>query len=139
MLILLAAGGVAASDEPRAVIHGGWIATFGPRQFRGEWSAQALANNRDAAVGSWTLFAEGNRMFLQGTWSAEKAAKKWSGTWSARSQGGWSLSGTWQADPKNLAGKTFEDMLRQTGGKQIAGWWRTRAASGNWWLMALPR
>src|SRR5262249_3262478 len=45
MLILLAAGSVAAGDEPRAVIQGSWIATFGSRQYRGEWSAQALANN----------------------------------------------------------------------------------------------
>ena len=139
MLILLAAGSVAAGDEPRAVIEGSWIATFGSRQYRGEWSAQALANNPNAAVGSWTLFGDGNKIVLQGTWSAERAAKRWAGTWSARSQGGWSLTGTWEADAKSLTGKTFEDMLRQTGDKQIAGWWRARAASGNWWLMALPR
>ena len=91
MLILFAAASAAAGNEPRAVIQGSWIATFGPRQFRGEWSAQALSNNPNAAVGSWTLFGDGNKIFLQGTWSAEKAAKKWRGTWSARSEGGWSL------------------------------------------------
>lgn len=138
LLVLLAASApVAASDEPRAVIQGSWIATFGQRQFRGEWSAQALANNANAAVGSWTLFDDGGRIILQGTWSAEKAAQKWEGAWSAHVQGGASLSGTWGADPKTLAGKTFEDMLRQTGEKQIAGWWRSRAGEGNWWLSAL--
>ena len=138
MLVLLAASvPIAASDEPRAVIHGSWIATFGQRQFRGEWSAQALPNNANAALGSWTLFDDGERIILQGTWSAEKAANKWEGTWSARVEGGAALSGSWGADPKNLAGKTFEDLLRQTGEKQIAGWWRNRAGGGNWWLSAL--
>ena len=138
VLVLLAASvPVAASDEPRAVIQGSWIATFGQRQFRGEWSAQALPNNANAAVGSWTLFDEGERIILKGTWSAEKAANKWQGTWSARVQAGASLSGTWGADPKKLAGKTFEEMLRQAGEKQLAGWWRSRAGQGSWWLSTL--
>jgi hypothetical protein len=138
MLLLLAVSApVAASDEPRAVIQGSWIATFGQRQFRGEWSAQALPNNANAAVGSWTLFDDDGRIIRQGTWSAEKAANKWEGTWSARVEGGGLLSGTWGADAKTLASKTFEDMLRQTGEKQIAGWWRSRAGQGNWWLSAL--
>src|SRR5262245_3766653 len=103
MFVLLAASvPVAAGDAPRAVIQGSWIATFGQRQFRGEWSAQALPTNANAAVGSWTVFDDGERIILQGTWSAEKAANKWEGTWSARVQGGASLSGTWGADPKNL-------------------------------------
>src|SRR5262245_66410750 len=76
MLILLAAGSVAAGDEPRAVIQGSWIATFGSRQYRGEWSAQALANNPNAAVGSWTLFGDGNKIVLQGTWSPRRRQRE---------------------------------------------------------------
>jgi hypothetical protein len=139
LALLTAASVVAASDEPRAVIYGNWIATVGPRQFRGEWSAQVLADNPNAAVGSWMLIGDNGRIISQGTWSAEKAAKRWRGTWSARVQGGGPLSGTWEADPKSLTGKTFEDMLRQTGDKQIAGWWRSRTAQGSWWLSALTR
>jgi hypothetical protein len=139
-LVLLVAAllPAAASDTPRPVIEGSWIATFGQRQFRGEWSAQALANNTNAAVGSWTVFDEGEQIVLRGTWSAEKAATRWEGSWSARVENGPVLSGTWGADPKSMAGKTFEDLLRQTGEKQIAGWWRGRAGQhGNWWLRAL--
>lgn len=137
LLLLAAAVPLAASEEPRAVIQGSWIATFGQRHFRGEWSAQALPTNANAAVGSWTLFDDGGQIVMKGTWSAEKAANKWEGAWSARVEGGAALSGTWGADPKSLTGKTFEEMLRQTGEKQIGGWWRNRAGRGNWWLSAL--
>jgi hypothetical protein len=108
VLLLVASVPAAASDEPRPVIEGSWIATFGQRQFRGEWSAQALANNTNAAVGSWTVFDDGEQIVMRGTWSAEKAANRWEGSWSARVENGPVLSGTWGADPKSMAGKTFE-------------------------------
>ena len=55
LLVLLAASApVAASDEPRAVIQGSWIATFG--QFRGEWSGWWRSR---AGQGNWWLSALG--------------------------------------------------------------------------------
>ena len=108
LLFLLAASVSAAmGQQPRPVIEGSWIATFGQRQFRGEWSAQALATNTNAAVGSWTLFDDGEQIVMRGTWSAEKAANRWDGSWSARVENGPVLSGTWGADPKTMAGKSF--------------------------------
>lgn len=138
LLLFAASVSVVTGQQPRPVIEGSWIATFGQRQFRGEWSAQALGTNTNAAVGSWTLFDDGEQIVMRGTWSAEKAANRWDGSWSARVENGPVLSGTWGADPKTMAGKSFEDMLRQTAEKQIAGWWRRGAAQqGNWWLRAL--
>ena len=131
--ILVAFCAVAHQAPP--VLRGSWLATAGPKQvFRGRWSAQVLPGTKNAAQGSWTLLNGSNQIILEGTWSARKSAGGWQGTWSGRIQKGGSMSGTWTADTGRFSGKTFEDLLKQTAEKQIAGSWQSRRAQGNWWL-----
>jgi hypothetical protein len=139
VLASFAAVAVAAAAEPKPVIQGSWIATAGPKQFRGQWSAQVLPDNANSAVGSWTLLNEANVIALGGTWTAKKAPKGWRGTWTARVQNGPSFAGTWEADARNLTGKTFEDMLKQSATAQIGGWWHMGKATGNWWIQSLTK
>jgi len=74
---------------------------------------------------------------LQGTWSAQKSAAGWQGTWSARTLQGQSVAGTWTANLADFKGKTFEDMLQRAAEKQIAGFWRSARMQGYWWLQNL--
>jgi len=126
----------AAAQQAPPVLRGSWVATAGPKQvFRGRWSAQVLPGTKNAAHGSWTLLNASNQIVLEGTWSARKSARGWQGTWSGRKQKGGSMSGTWEAaDTDGFNGKTFEDLLKRTAEKQIAGSWQSRRAQGNWWL-----
>lgn len=117
------------------VFRGGWTATTGPTQvLRGRWSAQALPRTPNAAQGSWTLLSDANQIVLEGTWSAQKTAAGWQGTWTARAADGRSFSGAWKADIAGLRGKTLEEMLKWTAERQIAGSWRSGRYRGNWWL-----
>jgi len=85
------------------IFRGSWTASAGPTQiFRGAWSAETSAHNSNSAVGSWTLTNDANEIILEGTWSAQKAAEGWQGTWTARTRNGRSLSGTWNADLPDL-------------------------------------
>ena len=140
VVIFLPGAALALAGGARPVLQGRWIATAGPRTFRGTWSAQALPDDANAAAGSWTLLGDADNVVLQGTWSAKKTPRAWRGTWQARIQpAGETLSGTWQAAlTTEFKGKTFEDMLQAVGTQQIAGTWRTSRAGGNWWLPALP-
>jgi hypothetical protein len=142
-LTLLLSCALAQPSPP--VLRGTWTATAGPKQiFRGKWSAQTLPDTPNAARGSWALLNSADQIVAEGTWSAEKSARGWQGTWSARVQTGRSslgrptlgrpLSGAWQAQMENFKGKTSAEMLQQTLEKQIAGSWRSSRARGNWWL-----
>jgi hypothetical protein len=131
--ILLAFCAVAQQAPP--VLRGSWLATAGPKRvLRGKWSAQVLPGAKNAAHGSWTLLNDSNQIVLEGAWSARKSARGWQGTWSGRIQKGGSISGTWDADMGRFNGNTFEDLLKRTAEKQIAGSWQSRRAQGNWWL-----
>ena len=133
LTILLAFCAVAQEAPP--VLRGSWLATVGPKRvLRGRWSAQVLPGTKNAAHGAWTLRSDGNQTVLEGTWSARKSARGWQGTWSGRIQKGGSMSGTWEADMGRFNGNTFEDLLKRTAEKQIAGSWQSRRARGNFWL-----
>ena len=140
LAIALLLASCALAQHAPAVFRGSWTATAAPKQvFRGRWSAQALPDTQSAAHGSWTLLNNANQIVLEGTWSAQKSARGWHGTWSAlilqgRSSLGRPLSGTWQAQVEDFKGKTFEDMLQRTLERQIAGSWRSGRLLGNWWL-----
>ena len=117
------------------VIRGSWLATLGPaRVLHGIWSGHALLGRPDAAQGSWTLVSDANLILLKGTWSTQKSPRGWQGTWSARTLQGRSFSGTWESNLAGFNGKTFEDMLRHTSEKVIAGEWRSGRLRGNWRL-----
>jgi hypothetical protein len=90
------------------------------------------------AGGSWTLLNESGEILLQGTWSAQKTAQGWEGTWSARPTNGQSLSGAWTADGAKLNAKSLAQMLKSTATKEVAGWWRSGRYQGNWWLKGSP-
>jgi hypothetical protein len=102
--------------------------------FRGRWSAEATPGDPNTVKGAWTLLGPGVESVLEGTWSARKAPRGWRGTWAARAQTGQTFSGSWEAQASDLRGKTFEDLLRRTAEKQIAGSWRSGPARGKWWL-----
>jgi len=44
------------------------------------------------------------------------------------------LSGTWSSNVPDITAKTFEDLLKATIDKQVAGFWQTGRMQGNWWL-----
>ena len=136
--LALLVGTCALAQEPPPVVRGNWAATAGPTQtFRGRWSGQASPQDKNAALGSWTLLGDHNRILLEGTWSAQKGSQGWRGTWTARIANGRSFSGTWRADLADLAGKTFEEMLNATLEKQVSGSWRSGRSQGGWWLTGL--
>jgi hypothetical protein len=136
--VTAADGGAAVAADAPVVLRGSWRATSGARVFAGLWSAQVQPGTPDEAVGSWSALGPDGQVALDGTWSANKQPRAWRGTWAARTRQGVLYRGTWEADPRNLVGKTFEDMLRQTGNHRIGGTWRSGRSHGNWWLEAEP-
>jgi hypothetical protein len=142
-IALLLASYALAQPAPPA-LRGTWTATAGPKDaYRGKWSAQALPGTPNAAHGSWALLNDAGHIVTEGTWSAQKSAHGWHGTWSAhillgRPSFGRPLSGTWQAQVEDFKGKTFEGMLQRTLERQIAGSWRSGRLQGNWWLKGSP-
>lgn len=141
LVLALAFGSCALAQKPSPVFQGTWTATAGSTQvLRGTWSGQASPKSENVAQGSWTLLNEAGEIFLQGTWSAQKTAQRWQGTWTARSQNGLSFSGAWSADMADSGGNTIRDMLERTMAKEVAGSWRRGHDQGNWWLKgSLPR
>jgi hypothetical protein len=140
VIALMLAGG-AGAQKPSPVFQGTWTATAGPTQFfRGMWSGQASPKNQNVVQGSWTLWNEAGEVQLQGTWSAQKTARGWKGTWTAQTQDGRAFSGTWGADLADFGGKTLGEMLERATAKEVAGSWRSGREQGNWWLKGLqPR
>jgi len=139
-LILGLLGSYALAQGPLPVLTGSWTASLASGQiFRGAWSGQTSPQNLNAARGSWTLFNEAGEIILEGTWSAQKMAQAWQGTWTARVRKGAALSGTWNADLPSFSGKTIQAMLERTAERDVAGSWRTRGYQGNWWLKGSPR
>jgi hypothetical protein len=139
MVLALLLGSCALAQEASPVFHGSFTATAGPIQaFRGAWSGQALPHRPNEVRGSWALISETDQVVLEGTWSAQKIRSGWQGAWTARTKNGQSLSGTWKADLAESSGKTFEDMLKMTAEKEIAGSWRSGRSQGNWRLKGSP-
>jgi hypothetical protein len=139
-LILVLLGSCALAQGPLPVLSGSWTASLASGQiYRGAWSAQTSRQNLNEARGSWTLLNEAGEIILEGTWSAQKMAQAWQGTWTARVRKGAALSGTWNADLASFSGKTIQAMLERTAERDVAGSWRTRGYQGNWWLKGSPR
>jgi hypothetical protein len=134
---------VAALAQPAPALQGSWSASAGPNQgFRGTWSAVVLPGTRNAGRGNWTLVNAANQIVLRGQWSAQKAARGWHGTWSARiqtgrSSPGGSFSGTWQAEMTGAENQTLAEILQRAVEKQIAGSWRSGPRAGTWSLKSL--
>lgn len=127
--LLLANRGLAA-PEAAHLFGGTWIATAGKVPLHGRWSARATSP--DQVIGSWAMLNGNGDIQTQGTWSARRSGHGWRGTWKAAVSGGGGMSGSWAAAPPGAG--SFEDMLRATRGRRIAGTWRSGGSRGNWWL-----
>lgn len=122
------------AQEPIQPLHGTWIATAGRGQtLRGTWTGSALPEHTDVAEGTWTLATAGE-IVIRGTWRAEKDSQGWQGHWTAETERGHSLAGSWGADVEHWQGKTFQDLLNLTLQEEVSGWWQIGARQGNWWL-----
>lgn len=131
----LMVGACAMAQEGPPVFHGSFTATAGANQvLRGAWSGQALPQRPNEVRGSWAIINEGDQVVLEGTWSAQKSRAGWQGSWTAPTKQGASFSGTWKADIAESSGKTFEEMLKMTAEKEVAGSWRSGRLQGNWRL-----
>jgi hypothetical protein len=110
--------------------------------WRGVWSAQAPS--ADSAVGSWAILNTANQIVQQGTWAAQKSARGWEGSWSARlvsdgARSSQTLSGTWETAAKDLQGRTLIDLLLATLARDISGTWVTSGRlKGGWTLKGSP-
>jgi hypothetical protein len=133
-LTLVPASPGAAETAP-PVFHGTWIATAGPSQvLHGSWSAQAIPGQPDDVQGSWSLVNDAGDVVAQGTWSAQRAKRGFTGKWSAKAVSGGHYAGSFEAHLPGFKGKTLADMFAETKTRQIAGFWRMGAARGNWYL-----
>ena len=136
LLLLTCALAQSAKSRPLkadTTLHGTFNASVGrSAQFRGRWNG--LLDSRNAGSGSWILLNDAHKSVAEGTWSAQKSAAGWRGTWHAWVKGGRQYSGSWQADLEGFSGKSFEEMLNHTMEQQIAGSWQSGKLAGNWWL-----
>jgi len=135
----------ATAQSRAAVQRGTWTASVGARQvLQGTWTAELQPNAPNTATGSWALISAANQIVVEGTWSAVKASRSWSGTWSARilppqqsqvpSGAGRVMSGSWRADLDAASPQTLGEMLQRTLQSEVAGAWRSGALQGRWSL-----
>lgn len=142
-VLALALAAVAMAQQPPSTLRGSWTASVGTsRTFRGSWSATLDSATPNAARGGWLLLDDGNRVMLEGTWSAEKSARGWEGTWAARvgkgsagrASQGRALSGSWRANVKDSKILTLKDLLQHALVDQVTGTWRSGGLAGGWRL-----
>jgi hypothetical protein len=128
----------AQSTSP--TIRGSWAATAVPNQvFQGTWTAQLVPDDPNTAQGSWTLLKGSNQIAAQGTWSAVKTARSWSGTWQARvvtTRGatGRLLSGSWRTPVADSDVRSLSELLQKTFREQVSGAWASGRLTGAWSL-----
>jgi hypothetical protein len=134
--------GLVSLQPASSSLRGTWSASVGAaRTLQGTWSAAVDNRTPNAATGSWTLMNGSNQVIAEGTWSAVKTPRTWSGSWSARilpsgrKGGGAIRSGSWRADtPASGGASTFSELLQSTLEKEITGAWRSAGLQGRWWL-----
>jgi hypothetical protein len=131
---------VTVSAQSPSTLRGGWSATVGPNQvLQGTWTADLTSAAPDTARGSWTLVNQSNRIAAQGTWSAVKTEKVWSGTWQARvaterGATGRLFSGSWKTRIAGSDGQSLSDLLQKTFREQVSGQWASGRLAGMWSL-----
>ena len=142
-VLALSLTAVAIAQQTPSPLRGTWTASVGTsRAFRGSWSATVDSATPDTARGGWLLLDDGNRVMLEGTWSAEKSARGWAGTWAARvgkgaggrTSQGRALSGSWRANVKDSKILTLKDLLQHALIDQVTGTWRSGGLAGGWRL-----
>jgi hypothetical protein len=132
------------AQSPSTAIRGSWSATAGPNQvFQGTWTAELASSDPNAAQGSWMLLNRANQIVAQGTWSAVKAPRAWSGSWEARvlTKGGATsrlLSGNWSTQIADADVRTLQELLHKTLSDVVSGRWGSGRLAGAWSLRAFP-
>jgi len=135
---------VTVAQSPSTAIRGSWSATAGPSQvFQDTWTAEPGSGDPDAAQGTWTLMNRSNQIVAQGTWSAVKTARVWSGSWRARvltKSGATSrlLSGNWRTQIGDADVRTLQELLHKTLSDVVNGTWGSGRLAGAWSLRAFP-
>jgi hypothetical protein len=135
---------VTLAQSPATAIRGSWSASAGPNQvFQGTWTAEPAPSDPNAAQGSWTLLNRSNQTIAQGTWSAAKTARMWSGSWQARvlTKGGATsrlLSGNWRTQIADTDVRTLQELLHKTLSDVVNGTWASGRLAGAWSLRAFP-
>ena len=133
LILVLVCGALGQQAAP--AFRGGWTASAGPaRLFHGRWTGQISQQGANAARGSWTLLADSGQILLEGTWSAQKTSTGWHGTWTARTEQGRALGGTWKASITDPGMKTFGDMLKRSMEGATEGMWQSGPYKGQWQL-----
>lgn len=122
----------AAQQTPRT-FRGSWMATAGAQNLRGKWTGQALPGRPNSARGTWELTSDSGASLMQGTWSAERQARAWQGTFVARTAGR-VFSGRWTAYLDGADTTTLQQMLQRAIEKEVTGAWDSGARFGTWWL-----
>lgn len=124
----------AFAQRPAQTIYGTWIATAGRGEtLHGTWTGGALPQHPDVAEGTWTL-ASGGQIVIEGTWRADRSRQGWEGHWTAQTDRGESLAGSWGTGVEHWQGKTIQDLLELTLREEVSGWWQVGNHQGNWWL-----
>ena len=133
---------VTLAQSAAPAIRGSWSASAGLNQvFQGTWTAESASSDPDAAQGSWTLLNRSNQILAQGTWSAAKTARVWSGSWQARvltKSGATSrlLSGNWRTQIGDTDVRTLQELLHKASSDVVNGTWRSGRLAGAWSLRA---
>jgi hypothetical protein len=135
-----------AAQEAPVILRGTWTATAGPTAiYNGVWSARLESGTPNSAQGSWGVIDGSGHVVLQGTWSAQKRAKVWQGSWSAvvtgsggRSSSSRKFAGTWQANVDANESGSLLEMLRRTLENSVSGTWQSGPLKGQWTVKASP-
>jgi hypothetical protein len=139
-LALLTAPSMRAGARQSAgtTLHGGWAVSASPnRAFQGTWTARVASDRADAAQGTWKLLDRANRTTAEGTWSAIKTPRSWSGRWQARVTGrNQLLSGTWRTTDASPDVKTLGDLFERAVQVQVSGTFAIGRLTGSWSLRA---
>jgi hypothetical protein len=128
----------AVCQQKSTILQGGWSATAGPSLFHGKWTALVSPRRPNSARGSWILVNDRGDVLMQGTWSGQKSATGWKGTFSARVLRGGVYSGVWSASGPGPGSKTFADMLQAAAKSAASGAWRSGGYGGAWRLSPSP-
>ena len=142
-VVLILTTGAAHAQTPEPPLRGNWSASAGPGHvFHGTWLARPVAGSPNSATGSWSLVDGSNQIVLTGTWAATKAARSWSGTWSARTVAARGIpsraySGSWRTEIPSTDVRTLGELLRHTLAQEVTGAWQSGAIKGTWALSAL--
>jgi hypothetical protein len=110
-----------------------WSArTSGGRTFNGTWNV-ALNSTDQSASGAWTLTNATGATITRGTWSAEKHATGWNGTWRATVEGREAeYAGSWSAEFPHVRNARFAELFEAAAKEAIRGLWTGGSESGSW-------